>query len=409
MNKQKNNNNTYLCEKCNFKLKENYVACPKCGRKVKNKEINSNKKIIIISTILMISIFLITFVSIFCSFFQDKTYKLKFSDIYNYCDGNFDECNITKFLNSKINNNIFTNNKIMEEIQFTLDKNEYEVKVKKSFLFITKNKDISFVVEDDRGPFILKKVENCSITEGELFLFTNCYEVYDFNDKIVNIDNITFNEKNYNENKADEYQIDIKMRDSDNNVALDKFKLNVKKSDIKLDISKNKSVGVGKTITYQYTMTPNNGYDTSIEWSSSNTNVATIENNGKVIGVSAGTTTICAYSKYYDVKECSEHKVTKSQSQTSTVKPSNGNLNFSVEWNGFTTNTTTVRVIIKNTTNLRKKGMYKVYAYIDGIRYGESGNYVYDVLADETVVENSVNIYGIKCSQNTCTYKVIEN
>ena len=53
--------------------------------------------------------------------------------------------------------------------------------------------------------------------------------------------------------------------------------------------------------------------------------------------------------------------------------------------------------------------MYKVYAYVDGVRYGESGNYTYDVLSGETAIENSVNIYGIKCVQNACTYKVIES
>ena len=67
----------------------------------------------------------------------------------------------------------------------------------------------------------------------------------------------------------------------------------VEVTDIELDITQ-KSLNVGDTFTLTATLKPNNATDKSVTWSSSNTSVATVDENGVVTAVSEGTATITA-------------------------------------------------------------------------------------------------------------------
>ena len=72
-------------------------------------------------------------------------------------------------------------------------------------------------------------------------------------------------------------------------------KSNIKVTGISLD-KKNISLDIGKTCAVKATIAPSNVTKKSVKWQSSNTSVATVDNNGKVTGKKAGTATITAIS-----------------------------------------------------------------------------------------------------------------
>ncbi len=74
-----------------------------------------------------------------------------------------------------------------------------------------------------------------------------------------------------------------------------------------VDISGNKEVYVGDSIQLSATVSPSNATNKSVTWKSSNESIATVDGNGKVTGVSAGTvnitvTTANGKSTTYEVK-----------------------------------------------------------------------------------------------------------
>ena len=54
------------------------------------------------------------------------------------------------------------------------------------------------------------------------------------------------------------------------------------------------SLGLGETATLTATVTPDNAYNKSVEWSSSDTSIATVDSSGHVTGVNYGTATVIA-------------------------------------------------------------------------------------------------------------------
>lgn len=58
-----------------------------------------------------------------------------------------------------------------------------------------------------------------------------------------------------------------------------------------------KTINIGDNFTLTAQLTPNNATEKTIFWSSSNSRIATVDNNGKVVGVARGKATITARSK----------------------------------------------------------------------------------------------------------------
>ena len=58
-----------------------------------------------------------------------------------------------------------------------------------------------------------------------------------------------------------------------------------------------KTINIGDNFTLTAQLTPNNATEKTVFWSSSNSRIATVDNNGKVVGVARGKATITARSK----------------------------------------------------------------------------------------------------------------
>lgn len=72
----------------------------------------------------------------------------------------------------------------------------------------------------------------------------------------------------------------------------DKCTVNIKQPITKIAISGNSSINSGSTTLLVATVTPSNATNRNVTWSSSNTNVATVNSAGKVTGVNPGKATI---------------------------------------------------------------------------------------------------------------------
>ena len=127
----------------------------------------------------------------------------------------------------------------------------------------------------------------------------------------------------------------------------------------KIELSGSKAIEQGDTVTLKTTITPSNATNKKVTWTSSNAKIATVNNNGTVKGVSAGTATITATAQdgskvkgtiKVTVKEIAVTKISLNKSSVSleaggtvtlkaTVFPSNAG-NQKVTWSGGTKNIT---------------------------------------------------------------------
>ena len=161
------------------------------------------------------------------------------------------------------------------------------------------------------------------------------------------------------------------------------------------------NVYVGKTYNLSATVYPSNATNKSLVWSSSNTNIATVDNSGRITGKAVGTTNITvrtvdgnktATAKVNVSKE--EIKVTKvsinvkgtingceTTNATATVSPTNAD-NKTIKWSssnpsvatidsngkinaikkGTTTITATAASGVKSTVDIKVDDVYKYYA-----------------------------------------------
>ena len=99
-----------------------------------------------------------------------------------------------------------------------------------------------------------------------------------------------------------------------------KVKLNKKKAELK----------VGKKLTLKATVTPNDATDTSVEWTSSDESVATVNSKGKVTAVSAGSCVITCKAKDGSGKKATCKITVKGDSANKNLKLSEEKLKLKV-------------------------------------------------------------------------------
>lgn len=132
---------------------------------------------------------------------------------------------------------------------------------------------------------------------------------YDSNeDLMVWVDTSNIDEdKDYSLDKETSYIIIIKATDKANNTTLKKVKINLIKT--KLTTVKFSSNDIKLYVKGQYKINvekhPADAYYNSLVWKSNDNNIATVNEQGVVFGISKGKTTICAFVQdNEEVKDC---------------------------------------------------------------------------------------------------------
>ena len=136
------------------------------------------------------------------------------------------------------------------------------------------------------------------LTDSRIGLNATDYEDGDKKANIVVESNGGLNEKNP---AAGEYTVVYKVVDDDNNISRKEIKVTVTSPVIKVTgitlKNSNLNLKTGKIATLTATVSPSNATNKELIWTSSDTKVATVDENGKVTAVGAGSTTITATAK----------------------------------------------------------------------------------------------------------------
>ena len=185
----------------------------------------------------------------------------------------------------------------------------------------------------------------------------------------------------------------------------------VEAENITLNVS-SKELEVGKTTTLKATITPENATDKSITWSSDKDSVATVDNNGKVTAIAAGTAVITASTTNGELTATCTITVKAAPVETYTV---------SYDANGGTgapaSQTKTKGVALKLTSDVPTRTNYNFTGWNtkadgSGTAYASGANYTVDaavtLYAQWQKVEVTLQSISVKTNPTKTTYFVGE-
>lgn len=232
--------------------------------------------------------------------------------------------NFTIELGNKISNNVadyvldetdekVVNNATVEIVG--LDENieypavgDYVVKVK----YKNQVREVIVTVEDSTKPVFKDFNKEINIYTGEQVDWNTLFVADDLSEVTISVD-----DSSVNYSAEGSYEIKVVATDSSNNSISEIANLNITKTSLTINAS---SVSIKKGNTYQLQSTIV-GRDQNVKYTSSNTSVATVDDNGKIVGVGKGTATITVESNGLTVT-C-EVTVTVASKTTSSNKNNN--------------------------------------------------------------------------------------
>lgn len=175
------------------------------------------------------------------------------------------------------------------------------------------------------------------------------------------------------------------------------------------------TIYVGKTDTLQPIFTPSNASDTKVTWTSSNSSIATVDENGVITGIKAGTTTIKAVSEDGSY-EASCNVTIKNYDPSVTYQAYCQNIGWqNNSSNGAIAGTTgralRMEAIVMKLSNVPSNASITYQAYVEGKGWsnvksnGETAGYAGASLRLEAIKINLANLQGYSVQYRTYVQK----
>ena len=276
------------------------------------KQLSTKQKGIIIA---IVTIILVVALAIGGYFIYQNSRKIDLiCDIKSIEYGEKYEPNVSDFVEKKSINDTYTiNGEFLNEAE-----KDYPAIGEYIFTISAKNKDnvnVTVKVEDTTAPVFdenspseLSTFEDVPITEDVL---KNTFIVTDLSPVSLSIDNVDYS-------TVGEYTTNVYATDDSGNVANKEVKVIVNEPTINVEQS-NVSIKVGETIQLNATV---QGASQTITWTSSDTSIATVDENGIVTAIKAGSATVTANANGV---ECSTIITVTSKTNNSSSNSSSNN------------------------------------------------------------------------------------
>lgn len=246
------------------------------------KKLSKKQKGIIIS---IIAVILIIAIGIGGYFIYQNSRKIDLiSDIKIIEYGEKYEPNVSDFVEERSINDTYTiNGEISNEVE-----KDYPAIGEYTFTISAKNKDnveVTVKVEDTTSPVFdenspseISTFKDVPITEE---ILKNTFTVNDLSSVNISIDDVDYA-------TVGEYTTNIYATDSSGNIANKEIKVIIKEPTINIEQA-NISLTVGETATLNATV---QGASQTVTWTSSDTSIASVDENGVITAVKEGTATV---------------------------------------------------------------------------------------------------------------------
>ena len=238
----------------------------------------SKKKTIIISSITGIIL-----IAVIIAILLLNMTRLQVVDNFTIEYGNKISNNVADYVlentDEKIVNNVTVEIVGLDELSEYPAIGDYVVRVK----YKNQVKNVIVTVKDTTKPAFVNFNKDINIYTGEKVNWNTLFVVDDLSETTISVDDTSVDYS-----VAGTYQITVTATDTSNNSISENANLNIIQTSLSINAS-NVSVKKGNTYQLQTTVV---GRDQSVKYSSSDTSVATVDENGKIVGVGKGTATI---------------------------------------------------------------------------------------------------------------------
>lgn len=281
-----------LEEHNNIKLKYNEFIKLKRNKELENKK--KLKALIVFASILIIGIFLVDFILLANESVKLKVEKIGISKINDIVTSKkYEKLN---FLLKETRSSISIENAILNK-----ETKQLELNIILKNKYSEKEQILTINLIDDFGPVITSS--NCAFKDTDIIDVNKCFTVFDYTDGEIPLEDVKIEYEKENLNKEGTKTIKVTAEDKDGNKNIQNIEFIVTKTPITIDLNLASNLYVGETSKLNYSITPNNIPNKTIEFVYDK-NFVNIDNTGNITGVKKGITEVCLVSKYDDSKKC---------------------------------------------------------------------------------------------------------